>query len=355
MRAILFPLVILLVAGALFWMMKPEPESDVLLYCSVDQDQSQAIVKIFEEDSGLDVGFWGEDESHRSIGLPQLLRREKDSPRADVFWSNEIMNMVDLGRRDLLAPLPPGAAEAFPEAWRDPHGRYVAFGARARIFLVNTALLKDEKDYPKRVADLLDPKYAEMGLLTCMARPLTGTTYTHAVAFLTTDPERAKAFFQATAKAGEEGKMKLTVSNGGAMRETSDPENRIAFCLTDTDDAFKAIQAGYPVKVVYPDQGEGEMGTVLIPNTVALIRGAPHSGAGARLLEWLITPANEMRLASGPSAQIPLSATLSAADLPAHVLRPGVGFRAAKVNWQKVGENRDTWQDWLVRTFRAAP
>ena len=107
MRAILFPLVILLVAGALFWMMKPEPESDVVLYCSVDQDQSRPFAMQFEEETGLAVGYVPEIESQRSIGLPQLLRREKDRPRADVYWSNEIMNMVDLGRRGILAPLPP--------------------------------------------------------------------------------------------------------------------------------------------------------------------------------------------------------------------------------------------------------
>ena len=61
----------------------------------------------------------------------------------------------------------------------------MAFGARARVFLVNTELLPNREDYPSSLEDLLDPKYKAMGLVTCMARPLTGTTYTHAVALLT--------------------------------------------------------------------------------------------------------------------------------------------------------------------------
>ncbi len=355
MRTILYPLVILIIVVALFWFLKPEPESDVVLYCGVDQDQSRPISDEFTKETGLSVLYKGEIESQRSIGLPQTLRQEMDNPHADVFWSNEIMNMVDLGRRGIIAKLPEGVADSFPEEWRDPEGQYVAFGARARILLVNTKVLTDEKDYPKRVADLLDPKYAAMGLQTCMARPLTGTTYTHAVALITRDPEAGKAFLQAVAKAGREGHVKITAGNGDAMRETRDPDNRIAFCMTDTDDAWKAIHDGAPMKVIYPDQGEGEMGTVLIPNTIALVAGAPHPEAGAKLLEWLVSPENELRLAKGPTAQIPLNPRLAAKDVPDHVKRPGVDFRAAVIDWQKVGENRDRWQDWVAETFRAAP
>jgi iron(III) transport system substrate-binding protein len=352
MRTILFPLVILLVAAGLFWLLRPEPEADVVLYCGVDQDQSQPIAQEFTEETGLTVRYEGEIESARSIGLPGKLREEKDSPKADVFWSNEIMNMVDLGRRGLLAKLPDGVAERFPPEWRDPQGEYVAFGARARILLVNTELLPDPADHPTRVSDLLDPRYEEMGYVTAMARPLTGTTYTHAVALLTRDAQSGMAFLQAVAEAGKAGRMKITVSNGGAMRETSDPENGIAFCLTDTDDARAAIQKGWPVKVVYPDQGEDDIGTVLIPNTVALIKGGPHPEAGAKLLEWLVAPENELRLASGPSAQIPLNPSLESANLPEYVMQPGYDFAVAEVDWQKVGENRDKWHDWLVNAFR---
>jgi iron(III) transport system substrate-binding protein len=352
MRRAIYPVLILAAAAILLWLTRPEPEPDVVLYCGVDQDQSQQIAAKFSEETALKVRYEGEMESQRSIGLPQRLRTEAASPKADVYWSNEIMYMVNLGQSGMLAPLPEGVADAFPEMWRDPNGRYIAFGARARVLLVNTELLGDEKDHPTRVADLLDPKYHAMGLLTCMARPLTGTTKTHAVALLTKDVEGAKQFLEDVVKANKEGRLKLTVSNGGAMRETSDSKSKIAFCLTDTDDAYKAIQSGAPVKVVYPDQADGELGTVLIPNTVAIVKGAKHAEAAEKLLRWLVTTDNEMRLARGPSAQIPLNPSLADADLPAHVKRPEVDFRPANVDWQKVGEDKDRWDEYLAATFR---
>jgi iron(III) transport system substrate-binding protein len=354
MRTAVYPIVLILVALGVWWVVKPEAEPDVVLYCSVDQDQSRGIVDLYERESGHAVLYQGEIESQRSIGLPQKLRDEKANPRADVFWSNEIMNMVDLCGRGLLDTLPDGVADAFPPAARDPDGRYVAFGARARVFLVNTDLL-EEKDYPSSLEDLLDPKYKAMGLVTCMARPLTGTTYTHAVALLTRDEAEGKRFLDAVAEAGADGRMKLVQSNGRSMNQARNKENKVAFALTDTDDAWVAIREGDPVTVVYPDQGEGGLGTVLIPNTVALVKGRPHPEAAADLLRWLVTAASEVRLANGPTAQIPLRTDLAGAEVPAHVKRPGTDFRAAVVDWQKVGENRDRWLDYLNERFRPAP
>jgi len=353
MRTLVYPVVLVLVALAVWWIVKPEATPDVVLYCGVDQDQSRQIADLFEEETGLTVLYQGESEAARAIGLPQRLRAEKDDPRADVFWSNEIMNMEDLSGRGLIGPLPAGAADGFPPGLEDPQGRYVAFGARARVLLVNTALLKEE-DYPTSIEDLLDPKYKAMGLVTCMARPLTGTTYTHAVALLTRDEAAGRRFLDAVAEAGRDGRMKLEESNGRAMGQARDASNKVAFCLTDTDDAWVAIREGDPVTVIYPDQGEGQPGTVLIPNTVGLVKGAPHPEAGARLLRWLVGAENEIRLANGPSAQIPLRASLGNVELPAHVKRPGVDFRAAVVDWQKVGENRERWLDYLNARFRPA-
>jgi iron(III) transport system substrate-binding protein len=274
---------------------------------------------------------------------------EKDHPIADVFWNNEIMTTVYLAQHGILDALPPGAADGFPAEWRDPEGRWIAFGARARVLLVNKTLLPNRADWPTSVEDLLNPRYAAMGLLTCMARPESGTTYTHAVALLTRDPEGAKRFLQALGEAAEKGTVRLVTGNGPAMEQVSDASNRVAFSLTDTDDSWSAIQQGAPVEVVFPDQGEGQPGTLLIPNTVALVKGRPHEGpAAGNLVRWLVSADTEKRLASGPSAQIPLRAGVEAPD---HVKRPS---KVMTVDWQAAAKNRDTWRDWLERVFRPA-
>lgn len=352
-RAWIGPLVALLLLAAVFaWFLAGHAPHDVVLYCGVDQDQSRAMVEVFEKEHGLTVDFHGENEAYRSIGLPNRLTLEKDDPKADVYWSNEIMHMIHLADVGIIDELPKGLAETFPEAWRDPRGRFIQFGARARVLLVNTELLPDPKDHPRSVRDLLNPKYADRGLATSMARPLTGTTYTHAVAELTRDEAGAKAFFEAIVRAGEAGHVKLVKSNGQVMRTVSDAENKVAFGLTDTDDAWIAIQRGAPVVVVYPDQGEGDRGTMLIPNTAGLVRGRRHGEAAETLLRWLASPETEAALAAGPSAQIPVRPGVSVPD-DGHVKLPGKDFRAAHVDWYATGANIDRWRDYLTKRFRA--
>jgi iron(III) transport system substrate-binding protein len=103
------------------------------------------------------------------------------------------------------------------------------------------------------------------------------------------------------------------------------------------------------VNVVYPDQGEGQPGTLVLPNTVALVTGAPHPEAAERLLRFLVSAEVERRLAAGPSAQIPLRQEVEA---PAHVKRPGKDFRAMEADWRAVADRRDTWLDFLQGLFQ---
>ena len=44
---------------------------------------------------------------------------------------------------------------------------------------------------------------------------------------------------------------------------------------------------GEPVDIVYPDSGEDELGTMLIPNTVAMIEGAPNPEAAKKLIDFI--------------------------------------------------------------------
>jgi iron(III) transport system substrate-binding protein len=81
----------------------------------------------------------------------------------------------------------------------------------------------------------------------------------------------------------------------------------LAFGLTDTDDAIEEVEAGKPVVIVYPDSQATQSGVLFIPNTLSLIRNAPHPEAGRALIEYLLSPEVETALAKCPSAQIPLN------------------------------------------------
>jgi iron(III) transport system substrate-binding protein len=285
---------------------------ETVLYCSVDEDQFRPLIEAYSKESGARVNAVGETEATRSVGMARKVEMEKDHPVADVLWANEIMNTVVLRDLGCFAPLPSGLADSIPARWRDPKGQFVAFGGRARIILVNTKLLPDKAQWPTSMDDLLDPKWGTDGRRPTIARPLTGTTYAHAVAMLTADEARAKAFWTAVAERGAKGEVKVVPSNGATKNAVAKGEGGVAWGLTDTDDARAAIAAGDPVAVVYPDQAEGKPGTLVIPNTAALIRGGPNPAGGEALLRWLASPDNEARLARTDIANIPLREEVAA-------------------------------------------
>ena len=66
--------------------------------------------------------------------------------------------------------------------------------------------------------------------------------------------------------------------------------------------------------MIYPDQEKG--GTLLIPNTVCLLKNSPNPETGKLLIDFLLSEDVESLLAYSPSAQIPLRSSVSA---PNHI------------------------------------
>ena len=131
----------------------------------------------------------------------------------------------------------------------------------------------------------------------------------------------------------------MQVLSGNKQVATAAGSGQIAFGLTDTDDAMGEVEAGSPVAIVYPDRKPDELGTLFIPNTLAIIKGAPHPEAAQALADHLLSPEVEAALANGPSAQIPLlkSTEVSArVETPRTVHAMEADFEAAAKVWDKV-------------------
>ena len=233
-------------------------------------------------------------ESTKTVGLTNLIIAEARRPRCDLFWNNEILNTLRLKEKGLLAPFQPSRAGDLPETFKAKDGTWYGFAARARILIVNTKLVA-EADRPKGIKDLLDPKWkGKIGI----AKPLFGTTATHAAClFAAWGDEKAKGYFRDLKANG------VQVLSGNKQVATAVGAGQIAFGLTDTDDAMGEIDAGSPVAIVYPDRKPGELGTLFIPNTLAIIKGAPHPKAAAG--PGRPSPEPRDRGGAGPRAERP--------------------------------------------------
>ncbi|MCA1686397.1 MAG: extracellular solute-binding protein, partial [Planctomycetia bacterium] len=247
----------------------------------------------------------------------------------DLFWNNEILNTLRLRRKGLLEPFHPANADGYPAAFRADDDTWYGFAARARVILVNTALVP-EAERPGGIEALTDTRWkSKVG----MAKPLFGTTATHAAClFAAWGPGKAGAFYKALKANG------VNVLSGNKQVATAVGSGEVAVGMTDTDDAMGEVAAGRPVAIVYPDREPGRLGTLFIPNTLAVPRGAAHAGGAEALASYLLSAGVESALAEGPGAQIPLGpgATAARVETPATVHPMAADWDRAVGLWDEV-------------------
>ena len=83
-------------------------------------------------------------------------------------------------------------------------------------------------------------------------------------------------------------------------------QGQYAIGLTDTDDAMAEIEAGKPVTLIFPDgdaRVESSIGTLYIPNTAAIIKNCPNPEGARKLVDYLLSPEVEAKLAESASAR----------------------------------------------------
>lgn len=329
---------LLLTCIALLCGCSQDPHAEVVVYTALDRDFAEPMFTRFTAHTGIAVRAVFDTESTKSLGLANRIRAEAARPRCDVFWNNEILNTLALQHDDLLAPVPSSQAEHLPAAFRDPAGCWYGFAARARVLLVNRDLVS-EAELPGSIEDLADARFFGR---VAIAKPLFGTTASHlACLFATWGEVRTTAWLDRLKRNG----IRIESGNKGCAQAVAD--GRAAFALTDTDDAIAEVEAGKPVQILYPDQHD--LGTLFLPNTVAMIRGAPHPAAAQRLIDFLLSPEVEAALAAGPAAQFPLNRTTTArARLPGpdEVRAMSVDFAAAAT--QAAAARRVVEQRFLV-------
>jgi iron(III) transport system substrate-binding protein len=91
--------------------------------------------------------------------------------------------------------------------------------------------------------------------------------------------------------------------------------------------------------MVFPDQGKDQIGTLFIPNTLAITKGAPHAEHARKLVDFLLSPTVEERLAKGESAQFPVNPAVktpsrAAPRDPAKLKWMEADFGAAADKWE---------------------
>ncbi len=316
--------------GIVIWLMlvmSPAAYSiEVVIYTSVDQIFSQPILSEYEQKTGVNVKAVYDVEAAKTTGLVNRLIAEKSRPKCDVFWNNEIGRTIVLKEKGVLAPYRSPSAVEIPSQFIDKGNYWTGFAARARVLVYNTSLLS-ERDLPESIFELTQEKWRGR---VAMAYPLFGTAGTHMAAmYVALGSEKTESFLGALAA------NDVVIVDGNSVVRDLVVEGKLPIGFTDTDDVNVAIQSGKPVKMIYPDKGG--IGTLLIPNTVALIKNAPHPEEGKKLIDYLLSKEVEGKLSFSESANMPLR---DGVKTPPHVLAYS-SITAMEVDFYKVAQNME--------------
>ncbi len=288
---------------------KGSKQEIVIIYAAQDQVYAEPILHEFEKKTGIKVKAVYDSEAVKTVGLANRLLAERDHPQCDVFWGNEEMRTRQLAAQGVF---------------RETNG-WAAFGYRSRRIVINTnfvaagilpaveggilppGLVNDfstRSNLPTPIPPGWKPgsTAGKMPAATSLLEltneiwrgkialgfPQFGTTATHFHALKQLwGEERWLAWCRALAA----NKPFIVDGNSVVVKFVGRGEAWIG--LTDSDDIAAGQREGLPIAALpltpalSPSEGERETETLLIPNTVAVIRNAPHPANAQKLFEYL--------------------------------------------------------------------
>jgi iron(III) transport system substrate-binding protein len=326
----------------------------VVVYAAQDQVYAEPILREFEKQTGIKVKAVYDSEAVKTVGLANRLLAERSHPQCDVFWGNEEMRTIQLATQDVF---------------RETNG-WAAFGHRSRRIVVNTnaiALsmvgtrstrvpLSSENlgrgwnaSLPNAPRSLLDLTNEIWRGKIALAFPQFGTTAAH---FHTLKQSWGEKLWLTWCRALAANKPFVVDGNSVVVKLVGRGEAWIG--LTDSDDIAAAQREGSPVAEL-PLNEE----SLLIPNTVAVIRRAPHSLSAQKLFEYLQSPevakklveANALESAESSEGRVPRSPELNAGtevgDSQSSVLRE----KSLQPDWSALLRNLETTTKQLNEIF----
>ncbi|MEM7261634.1 MAG: extracellular solute-binding protein [Planctomycetota bacterium] len=277
---------------------QPKDGPRVVVYTALDPVFSRTIFEKFESETGIRVDAVFDTEATKTTGLVERVRREKDRPRCDVFWNNEVLRTVRLANDGVLEPYVSPSASAIPDHFKARSGLWTGFAARARVVAYDPARI-ESAEAPQRHADLLEDRWKGK---IAIADPRFGTTGSHlACLYALWGEAEYRRFLEGLAGNGAQ------VVGGNSVSRDRVLSGEVLLGLTDTDDVEVVRQRDASIAESYfPAEG-----TIVLPNTVAMVRGGPNPEFARKFIDFVLSEAIEAELAASKSRQIPVRASVA--------------------------------------------
>lgn len=255
-----------------------KPAGEIVVYTSRAEALFKPVVAAFNEEyPEVSVTLL----TGQATELAARLLEERNNPRADVYISTDMLNMLSLAEQGVFEPNPSAAVMAVPAEYRGEDGSWVALTLRLRVIMYNTGLVQPA-DLPQSVLDLTDAKWkGQVGAANstngsmiahlAVLREQLGDAQTESfVRGLVANETQFFGGHTDVRKAVGAGELKLGLVN------------HYYYHLSKAE--------GAPVGIVYPDQGDGQMGMPANTTNAAIVKGTRRADLARLFIDFMLSP-----------------------------------------------------------------
>lgn len=298
---------------------------ELVVYSSRNETFMEPLMDKFQEETGVEVKLLsGKDE------IINKIKEEGENAHADILISNDVGALEHLRENGFLQGYDAEGVESIEEKYRAEDNSWYGLSARTRVFMYNKDEMKEE-DMPKTIAELADDKWKGQFAIT---RGGNGSMIAHVSALRNEWGDDKTLEWLKTIK---DNAAVITEGHGDIRRAVGSGE--VKFGLVNN--YYYHQQLDEPtdnnVGVIYPDQGDEDMGAFVNAAGIGFINHAPNEENAKQFIDWIMLPENQREF-SYASMEVPINPEVEAIEEAAKIS----DYKVSDMPLRNLG---DVWED----------
>jgi iron(III) transport system substrate-binding protein len=212
--------------------------------------------------------------------MANALLEEKANPQADLFITTEIFTIQTMAGEGIFQAYRPANADKLPAEALGDGNLWVGLTRRARVIMYNTELVSAE-EAPQSIFDLTDPKWK--GQIAAAGSTNGGMQAQIAVLEKAIGAEETQTWLN--------GLLANDVTFFGGHTDVRKAVGAGEFKIGLVNHYYYYLQAaeGSPVGVVFPDQGEGQIGLISNLTAAGIVNGTKNPATAQAFIDFLLS------------------------------------------------------------------
>ena len=283
-------------------------ETELVVYSTIFAEYAEAMKAGFEAlHPGVTVNVLNPGGTEAMF---KKLESESANPQADVVHAGSMINYqhaIEMGLLEPYAPQAPGFKSSIPVGGSrlelsHPENYYHVWSLMFTGVMYNTQVLERyDLPIPRTYTDLTNPVYKDQII---SADPLkSSTASSNVVAMLQIYGDEAPKLWEGI-------NANLPYYSGSSSRiYTLVSKGEFAMAVGLSRPALVAMQEGYPVNFLFPEDG-----SQVYDNSMALVKGAKHPNLAKEFIDYILS--DEMQLKGAEYLYIPVKQGVMDPSLP---------------------------------------